>query len=215
MPLVHIEHTVSRGSLRQWMFRLLSDLWSRLPGCKCWHEALWQSSWSGAVLSSGAEADTLCSSRISVRGDTEARRAHETDGGLHFYRPLTVCWRRIVVSHAEIKSPRIKSSFWGHCRVSPLCDFHLHPSLSLSSSSSLGCGFKYSDAPRGLVSSYSALLFPVCQLLPLTQPSGASFSADVLRKKAHGNVSTHTPVSKMRFQCFLSCFLFFHPLTHV
>lgn len=31
---------------------------------------------SGAVLSSGAEADT-CSSRISVRGDTYARRTQE------------------------------------------------------------------------------------------------------------------------------------------
>lgn len=156
---------------------------------------------SGAVLSPRVLKRTLCSSRISVRGDTEARRAHETDGGLHFYLPLTVCWRRIVVAHAEIKSPRIKSSFWRHCRVSSL-SLTLSPApespppLSLSSA---GCGFKYSDAPQGLDSSYSALLFPVCQLLPLTQPSGASFSADVLCKEAHGDVSTHTSVSKMYF----------------
>lgn len=45
-----------------------------------------RSAQSGAVLSSGAEADSLRSSRISVRGDTEARRAQEECVvGPHFY----------------------------------------------------------------------------------------------------------------------------------
>lgn len=61
------------------------SLWTGGPGGG-------ESTQSGAVLSSGAEADTLRSFRISVRGDTEARRAQEeTDGGPHFYLPLTVC----------------------------------------------------------------------------------------------------------------------------
>lgn len=145
MPLVHIEHTVGRGSLRQRVFRLLPDLWSRLSDLEvctwnsCVGSCVRREVQSGAVLSSGAEADTLCASRVSVRGDSEARRAQEEcDVGPHFLPSPSQCadaglWQGPVWgvffffkgSLAVLVGIKITASFWTLRRVCPLTALRL------------------------------------------------------------------------------------------
>lgn len=95
--------------------------------------------------------------------------------------------RGSLVVRVGMKSPRIQSSSSRRRRAAVCLHRHhrvylrdFRRGLSSLSSASHEC----LAAPRASVSSYSALLFPVCQLLPVTQPPGASSSADVLNNEA-------------------------------
>lgn len=140
---------------------------------------------SGAVLSSGAESGTFGSSRVSLLG---ARRERMSDRTFTFSSGvLTPAYdtHRVVYSTAaagfnhrglilhSINKESLLSATFAFASLSPL----------RLSRPFIKCCY----VSRGSVSSCSALLCPVCQLLPLTQPLGASSSADVLHKEAHRN----------------------------
>lgn len=201
MPLVHIEHTVGRGSLRHWIFLLHffpACMGRTVSNSKCGHQKPKESFWtggpkrsrqSGAVLSSGAEADTLRSSRIPQRADT--RRA-TPDGTffsfLVFYYlqiPEIVLTWKTQTNKNKILS-RFKSSFWARWRFP------------------FGLALSVLTLLLGSFSSYSALLSPVPQLLPLTQPSGASPSDDVLGEETHvhSSLSLALKIVFRKFQKF-------------
>ena len=91
-------------------------------------------------------------------------------------------------SLAVLVGIKITASFWTLRRVCPSL-------RSVSLSSSLRCGLNVLTLPgvQSLLIVRSS--FPVCQLLPVTQPSGASSSADVLHKEAHKRIS-HTQIGR-------------------
>lgn len=183
MPLVHIEHTVGRGSVRHWIFLLhffAACVGRTVSNSKCGHQKPKESFWtggpkrsrqSGAVLSSGAEADTLRSSRIPQRADTHGERRRTALSCLScFFNTLQIpqivlTWKTQTNKNKILS--RFKSSFWARWRFP------------------LGLALSVMTLLLGSLSSYSALLSPVSQLLPLTQPSGASPNDDVLGEETH------------------------------
>lgn len=170
MPLVHIEHRVSRGSLRQWMFRLLPDLW--VSDWKCWHEKLKQSFWTGGPEEHAERSCPLlrCWSwhfaliQDFSAGDTEAQE--ECDVGPH-YR----FWG-VIKKEGKNKSPRFKSSFWDALPFSRSLSSSvgLSPRLSLPSllSSSLGYGLNVFSllGVQSLLIVRSSFLFANCSPWP-------------------------------------------------
>lgn len=227
MPLVHIEHTVSRGSLRQWIFRLLPDLQGQrvrleVLALKAAVEFFFCCFFLVCLLlfwSEGPEEQTerSCPSpqvlKLTLRSHPgflcavtprRAGRRESATSDRTFSRFLPVCWRWILTStvwlmlndSAAVVVKGEKSSSWTQRRfprISP--SLRTSPRLCLPLSLSLSrLWIKCFDAPPASFSSYSALLFPVCQLYsPLTKPS----SGDVLHKEAHKNISL-TPQSMFR-----------------
>lgn len=177
MPLVHIEHTVG---LRHWIFLLRffpARVGRTVSNSKCGHQKPKESFWtggpkrsrqSGAVLCSGAEADTLRSSRIPQRADTRGATPDGTFFSFLVFNtlqiPEIVLTRKTQTNKNKILS-RFKSSSWARFPF--------------------GLALNVLTLLLRSLSSYSALLSPVSQLLPLTQPSGASPSDDVLGEETH------------------------------
>lgn len=142
-----------------------------------------------AELSSlpGAEADTFCG--IPLRGDSEARRS-----ALSPFPPRSA-YMECAVRWLIITSLRLKSSLsFADVRDPPSLRYFL---FVLVSSSPLHL-LLHLFFLAGVVSVWTLLglrsplitdsSFLFCQQLPVTQPSGASSSADVLHKEAHKNI---------------------------
>lgn len=201
MPLVHIEHTVSRGSLCQCSVILVPDLHGQEGSTL--NAVPEQSSGTGGPDGQTEWSCPLlrCWSRHLLIQDFRARwhrcapdagrlhrwtfPSHCTGAGFEQVSPWIIKRQLCAVLVRKISS-RLQSSSW------------TLPSFSLSAShiasvspsllfSRLWC--KCFDVTRGSFSSYSALFLPVCQLFFLTQPSGASPAADVLHEEAQKKIS--------------------------
>lgn len=133
--------------------------WSRVFG-----QEVRRSTQSGAVLSSGAEADTSRSSRISLRVTPRRKRSATSD--------RTIVFGGVIKKEGKNKSPRFKSSFWDALPFSRSLSSSvgLSPRLSLPSllSSSLGYGLNVFSllGVQSLLIVRSSFLFANCSPWP-------------------------------------------------
>lgn len=172
MPLVHIERPVRGGSLRRRMFRLVPDLRSGLwdPEPRAW------SGVGGAVLSPGAEADTFSFPPSATERLHGMRRS---------VVPHHIAAFKVVIVFADVREPPSLPPSLRYFLFVLVSSSPLHLLLHLFFLAGVVSVWTLLGLRSPLITD-SSFLF--CQQLPVTQPSGASSSADVLHKEAHKNI---------------------------